>query len=364
MSLYEIIKRNLKETKQLKSNLKETETQAGNDLDEICSYVYNDCDGDISNFPDKEKMEYIADVNGREYNQIKKLVEKAISNVADHLYSYDRWGKENIELSDRATMNYIHGNVDNVDPEESMWTYEKLRDQAFKNFEDETGVEIYQDGRSGRHIVVENNYYNASHYDELCAAQEKWEDWLIDEFAKAYPDTEEVNESQKLKETDVAKNDTEQAYMNYVKEWFDDREFSWEDELSYWSNKPDNWNIKDYKKLFDGLYEENGIDGELFVSYDEWLDNEYNLEESQKLKEAWDLSYDEKNRMYNFITQVYGKNYTERVIDNINTVTDEKITRLYNAALKKFKTKQQGTENKLTGKPVVKDKNYDMEERD
>ena len=152
--------------------------------------------------------------------------------------------------------------------------------------------------------------------------------------------------------------------MNYVKEWFDDREFSWEDELSYWSNKPDNWNIKDYKKLFDGLYEENGIDGELFVSYDEWLDNEYNLEESQKLKEAWDLSYDEKNRMYNFIAQVYGKNYTERVIDNINTVTDEKITRLYNAALKKFKSKQQGTENKLTGKPVVKDKNYDMEERD
>lgn len=188
----------------IKNNLKEAETEAGNDLDEICSYVYDDCDGNMDNFPDKERMEYIADVNGREYNKIKKLVEKAIGNVADHLYSYDRWGKDNIELSDRATMNYIHGNFDNVDPEESMMTYEKLRDQAFKNFEDETGVEIFQDGRSGRHIVVENNYYNASHYDELCAAQEKWEDWLIDEVAKAYPETEEVNESQKLKEAEAS----------------------------------------------------------------------------------------------------------------------------------------------------------------
>ena len=180
---------------------------------------------------------------------------------------------------------------------------------------------------------------------------------------------EQYLKSGKLKEADTVKNDTEQAYMNYVKEWFDDRDFSWQDELSYWSNKQDNWDIEDYKKLFDGLYEENGINGELFVSYDEWLDNEYDLEESQKLKEAgnlkrtWSLSYDEKKRMYDFIAQVYGKNYVERVIDNINTVTDEKITRLYDSALKKFKSKQK-SDSKLTGEPVVKDKDYDIEERD
>lgn len=172
----------------ISKSLKETDTKAGNSLEEICSYVYDDCDGDIDNFPDKEHMEYIADVTGREYNKIKQMVTTAIGNVADHLYSYDRYGKENIELSDRATIAYLYGNIDNVDPEETQHTFEGLRDQAFKNFEEETGVEIFQDGRSGRHIVVENNFDNAYNYDKLCAIQSKWEDWLIDEFAKAYPE--------------------------------------------------------------------------------------------------------------------------------------------------------------------------------
>lgn len=187
--------------KEIKNNLCETDTKAGNDLEEICSYIYDDCNGDIDNFPDKEQMEYIADVTGREYNQIKKMVATAIENVADHLYNYDRYGKENIELSDRATIAQLYGNIDNVDPEETQHTFENLRDQAFKNFEDETGVEIFQDGRSGRHIVVENNFDNAYNYNKLCAAQEKWEDWVIDEFAKAYPFPDDAVENN-LEESD------------------------------------------------------------------------------------------------------------------------------------------------------------------
>lgn len=178
MNLYEDIKK----------NLKETDTQAGNNLEEICSYVYNDCEGDLNNFPDKEQMEYIADVTDEEYNQIKEMVTKAIENVTGKLYSYDNRNEENIELSDRPTIEYLHGNFEGIDEGVLDDTFIKIRDEALENFKEETGVEIWQDGRSGRHVVVENNFDNAYNYDKLCEIQEKWENWLIDEFAKVYPE--------------------------------------------------------------------------------------------------------------------------------------------------------------------------------
>ena len=163
-----------------------TEELSEGTIDEYCQYLYKDADGDIDNIPDyQETIDYFFWVSKREYNMLYKRVKQAIENVADHFYTSDY--KTYIELSDRATMNYIHGNIDDVDPEASMWTYTELRDDAFRQFEEETGVEIWQAGRSGRHIVVDDTFYNAYHYNELCAAQEKWEDWVIDEFAKEYP---------------------------------------------------------------------------------------------------------------------------------------------------------------------------------
>lgn len=55
---------------------------------------------------------------------------------------------------------------------------------------------------------------------------------------------------------------------------------------------------------------------------------------------SWDISEDERIRMYNLIQSVYGPKWTEKQIENINTTTDEKLERLYNSALKKFKKKQ------------------------
>lgn len=82
-------------------------------------------------------------------------------------------------------------------------------------------------------------------------------------------------------------------YMNYVKEWFDERDFNLKDELSYWSEKSSAYNeleysLNDFEKLFNGLYEENGINGELFVSYDEWLNNE----RQEELNEAEIITMD------------------------------------------------------------------------
>ena len=58
------------------------------------------------------------------------------------------------------------------------------------------------------------------------------------------------------------------------------------------------------------------------------------------IESSWDISEDERIRMYNLIQSVYDPKWTEKQIENINTTTDEKLERLYNSALKKFKKKQ------------------------
>lgn len=67
---------------------------------------------------------------------------------------------------------------------------------------------------------------------------------------------------------------------------------------------------------------------------------------SDNLKETWDISLEKRKKMYNFISSVYGKEAAKKRIDNINTVTDEKLERLYNSALKKFNKAQQKPTNK------------------
>lgn len=151
---------------------------------EYASYLYNEASGEIENIPTfEETNDYYFYITKKNYNDIYNMVVKAINNVKDNLYSYD-YSKQKIELSDRATLLYL----DTIEKENIEYKAEQLycflRDIAFVKFENETGVEIYQDGRSGRHIVVEDNFYNAYNYDKLCSKQEKYEDWLIKEYNK------------------------------------------------------------------------------------------------------------------------------------------------------------------------------------
>ena len=164
-----------------KKDIKEgVETKAGNDFDEVASYMYNEANGDIDYIPSFEQTnDYIASVTKREYNNLYKAVKTAIENVADNMY--DGY----IELSDRATISSLYGDkLEDADPEEAMALFGMLRDEAFKQFEDETKTEIWQEGRSGRHIVVKDNYLNAVDYDYLCRVQKRLEDWVIAEFAR------------------------------------------------------------------------------------------------------------------------------------------------------------------------------------
>lgn len=90
---------------------------------------------------------------------------------------------------------------------------------------------------------------------------------------------ESSKETKKNRKPIKLDDNSERAYIKYVRDWMEDRNFDPDDELSYWSDKSGNYDISDYKKMFDGLYDENGINGELFVSYNEFLNNDYKLEE-------------------------------------------------------------------------------------
>lgn len=86
----------------------------------------------------------------------------------------------------------------------------------------------------------------------------------------------------------------EEKYVEYVYEWFNERHY-WDelknvtgrDSLDYIFDKSLKTQFDEVNAIYNDLYEENGINGELFVSYDEWLNNEY-----QELNEAEIITMD------------------------------------------------------------------------
>lgn len=169
----------VKEIYDIHFKVEEDETQAGNDIDEIAAIVYSESSNDVNEIPSfEETNDYIASVTKSEYLKIYKNVKQATQNVEDHFYN------GMIELSDRATMNELTNADRNIDE----WA--QIVTKKLEQFEEETKVGVWQDGRMGRHIVVEDNYYNARDYNKLCATLERLEQEAIDEF-----NGEDINES-------------------------------------------------------------------------------------------------------------------------------------------------------------------------
>lgn len=165
-------------TKSILSNLKESvtvETKAGNDVNEICSWIYDDIHNDLDYLPDKDQMEYIADVTDDEYTEICRRVTEAVKNVENHHYAYD-YNDDYIELNDNHTIYELN----NDSRSDIDWV--NIVNSKVDEFKKETGVDLYLVGRSGRHVCVDNNYYNAIHYYDLKEVQETLEQEAIDEF--------------------------------------------------------------------------------------------------------------------------------------------------------------------------------------
>lgn len=78
-----------------------------------------------------------------------------------------------LELSDNHTLWEIDA------PDFDIEMYWEDVSRLAENFETETGVKLYFEGRSGRHVCVENTLSNAFQYDALCELQQRYEKTLI-----------------------------------------------------------------------------------------------------------------------------------------------------------------------------------------
>ena len=123
-------------------------------------------------YDEYEENSYIPDDN--DFIEIVKIsldIKKRIEDKEIELY--DRL----LQLSDNHTIFELNPKED-IDME-TYWMH--ARDK-FDAFEKETGVELFGEGRSSRHICVHNTLENACRYDELQEVQKRLERELINEF--------------------------------------------------------------------------------------------------------------------------------------------------------------------------------------
>lgn len=103
-----------------------------------------------------------------------------LSNVVDECEYYGENNHSYLQLHDNRTLNQI-----NV-PDTSMYTdaeideiYYQLVDSKIAEFEEETGLELYLLGRSGRYVCVEDTADNVLMYPELRDLAERLEAEVI-----------------------------------------------------------------------------------------------------------------------------------------------------------------------------------------
>lgn len=155
-------------------------------LDLIAEYgmyadmIYRDAldrDWDLHDWSTKDEYgNYEENVYINSEEDFIKLVEIALDAkelVVDNLYN------GLIELSNNPTLFFINADIDI----EEYWMHagDKLR-----AFEVMTGTDVYTEGRSSRHICVDNNLMNAYRYEELQKTINLLEQELIDQINGDY----------------------------------------------------------------------------------------------------------------------------------------------------------------------------------
>lgn len=164
------------------SKLQEEDVENSIDM-ELAKYLYDESEGDVEYIPDHEDVVYYYsdDITDEVYTKTYEYVKNLIENIK----YYNSEGTTLIELSDNRTMQEITN--DNITSEE-YWTVANL---YLETFEMETGVEVYAEGRSSRHICVANTFENAKRYKELQQKQQELEQQFINEINNTETDLEE-----------------------------------------------------------------------------------------------------------------------------------------------------------------------------
>ena len=106
--------------------------------------------------------------------------------------------EDSLQLSDTPVMNFINNEYfDEMNPDEAMSWYWHQVDAFLTSFEEEMqnkGLlqgEVYYEGRSSRHIVIEDTLDNVLNYDKIKQAYEKLEQEFIEYMNNVNPYEEE-----------------------------------------------------------------------------------------------------------------------------------------------------------------------------
>lgn len=147
---------------------------------------------DTWNLPDVDNYEYnYGTVDKETLDRAIELLTKLISSVK--FYVGDNGAS--LELNDNHTLWDINA-PDGYEGEFDYDYYQYLVDQALDDFEERTGVEAHQEGRMGRHIVVDITFDNMIRFDELKAIQEELEADVIEKAeAEWFPAVDVMTES-------------------------------------------------------------------------------------------------------------------------------------------------------------------------
>lgn len=162
LDLDEVVSKPIEYVNELRKEDKEELTESKELDEDLLEYMYNESefnDEGASYIPDYDDITYDYDDTITEYDY--KQYYNYIKDLTDLIKYYEFEGITYIQLSDNRTLNEI--TVDNLDVD----YYTAVVEEYLGKFEQETGVEVYQAGRMGRHIVVDNTLDNAKRYEQL-----------------------------------------------------------------------------------------------------------------------------------------------------------------------------------------------------
>lgn len=144
-----------------------------NDTSEAEQYIF-DMYEDDGDFPEYEYFsDYVMDIPEDEFNRALEIVKSVVNK---DIKTYTSEGKQYLELSDEHIMNRLNNNGKTEDD----WI--DLVGTAIDSFKENTGVDLYQAGRMGRHMVVDYTYDNVKRYDELVAVCKEMADAAVEAF--------------------------------------------------------------------------------------------------------------------------------------------------------------------------------------
>lgn len=189
LDLDEVVSKPIEYVNELREEDKEYDNLTeSKELDEdLLDYMYNESefgnDG-ASYIPDYDDITYDYDdtISKEQYNQCYNY----IKDLAHSIKYYEFEGITYIQLSDNKTLNEI--TVDNLDIDYYVAVVASYLDK----FKQQTGVDVYQAGRMGKHICVDNTLSNAQRYEELQDKLLELEKDMID-FING--DEDNINES-------------------------------------------------------------------------------------------------------------------------------------------------------------------------